>query len=237
MSGMNCKQLEARLDDYADGLLSATEVEAMQRHAASCVPCRQQLEQQEQIIQALRAMPVPPMRPGFAQKALKRAVEQKQHHRRGFATGFSTAIAASVALWLVMTFMMPGGDIAQLQSPPATQAEAEGVAQVKLALYQESTVNLVFYSPKAVSGATLSITLPEHVEVVGFPGERVIAWQTSLSAGQNILPLPLRADALVHSELLASVQSGSSKKSFRLQIGVTESGRTESQVPVLKNLV
>lgn len=237
--GMNCNQLQARLDDYTDGLLSATEVEAMQRHAAACPPCQQKMAQQEQMIQALRAMPVPAMRPGFTQQALKRAVEQKQHHRRGFATGFSTALAAGVALWVAVSFMMPGADVTQpqLQPQPAAQAEAEGVAQVQLALYQESTVNLVFHSPKPVSDATLSITLPENVELVGFPGERVIAWQTSLSEGQNILPLPLRANALTNSELLASIESGSSKKSFRLQIGVSESGRTETEVPVLKNMV
>lgn len=234
---MNCEQLQMQLDDYADGSLSTEEVLAMQQHAVSCPRCHALLARQDELIQSLRAMPVPPMRPGFTQQVLKRAVEQKQHHRRGFATGFSTALAAGVALWVVVSFMMPGADITQPQLQPPPQAEAEGVAQVQLALYQESTVNLVFYSPKLVSDATLTITLPENVEIVGFPGERVIAWQTSLSEGQNILPLPLRANALANSELLASIQSGDSKKSFRLQIGVSESGRTELPVPVLKNMV
>lgn len=239
MSGMNCKQLQGRLDDYADGLLSAIEVEAMQRHAAACTGCRQQLARQEEMLAALRTMPVPPMRPGFTQQVLKRAAEQKQHHRRGFATGFSTALAAGVALWVAVSFVMPGSDPIQPQLPPSSQAEAEsaGVAQVQLALYQESTVNLVFYSPNAVSSATLSISLPENVEIVGFPGERVIAWQTSLSEGQNILPLPLRANSLASSELLAKIESGNSKKSFRVQIGVSESGQTGLPATVLKNLV
>jgi hypothetical protein len=212
------------MDEYADGLLSVGQVLAMRQHAAGCGACQQRLAQQDELVRALRAMPAPPMRPGFAQQVLKRAVEQKQHHRRGFATGFSTALAAGVALWVVASFMMPS------ELPP------EGVAQVRLALYQESTVNLAFYSPKAVAEATLSITLPENVELVGFPGERVISWQTSLTEGQNILPLPLRANAQVNSPLLASIESGGSKKSFQLQIGVSEPGRSGS-VPLLKNMV
>lgn len=222
---MNCEQLQRQMDDHADGLLSAGQAQALQQHAAGCDSCRQRLARQEELLQALRAMPVPPARPGFAQQALKRAVEQKQHHRRGFATGFSTALAAGVALWVVVSYMLPGG-----------QPAPEGVAQVRLALYQESTVNLAFHSPKAVAEATLSITLPENVELVGFPGERVIAWQTSLTAGQNILPLPLRANGAVTSQLLASIESGGSKKSFRLQIGVAEPGRT-GLPPVLKSMV
>jgi hypothetical protein len=233
---MNCEQLREQLDDYADGLLSADQVLAMQSHAADCSHCQSLLAQQEAMIQALRTMPTPPMRPGFTQQSLKRAVEHKQHHRRGFATGFSSALAASVALWVVVSFMMPPE---QLQSPAQAQLQTqpEGVAQVSLALYQESTVNLVFYSPKPVSDAKLSITLPENVEVVGFPGERVISWQTALTEGQNILPLPLKANAAVNSQLLASIESGSSKKTFRLQIGVSESGRTGLPAPVLKNMV
>ena len=228
---MNCEQLREQLDGYADGLLSTEQVQAMQAHAVDCPDCQRLLAQQDELIQALRAMPVPPMRPGFAQQALKRAVEQKQNHRRGFATGFSSALVAGVALWLVVGFIMPG-------MMPGERSQPEGVAQVSLALYQESTVNLVFYSPKPVNDAKLSITLPENVELVGFPGERVIAWQTSLTEGKNILPLPLRANAAAKSQLLASIESGSSKKIFRLQIGVSESGRsTGLSVPVLKNKV
>jgi len=88
-----------------------------------------------------------------------------------------------------------------------------------------------------VNDATLSITLPENIEIAGFPGERMIAWQASLTEGKNILPLPLRANAAVNSQLLASIESGSSKKIFRLQIDVSESGRTGLPLSVLKNMV
>jgi len=223
---MNCEQLREQLDDYADGLLSTNDVQAIRSHASNCSHCNALLARQNELIQALRSLPAPPMRPGFAQQALKRAVEQKQHHRRGFATGFSSALAAGVALWVVVTFTLPNEQIRQ-----------SGIEQVRLALYQESRVNLVFYSPSPVSDAKLSIALPENVEIVGFPGERVISWQTSLTEGQNILPLPLRANAPVNSELLASIESGSSKKSFRLRIDAPEPDHTGLPTVILKNMV
>lgn len=238
---MNCKELQSRMDDYSDGLLDGAEVVAMQGHAAGCPACHRLLAQQDELMQSLRAMPVPPMRPGFTPQALRRAAEPKQHHRRGFATGFSTALAAGVALWVTVSVIMPGSDPVQPQLAPPPQAQAEpqqeGVAEVQLALHQESTVNLVFFSPKEVGEATLSIELPENVEVVGFPGERVIAWQTSLSEGQNILPLPLRANSLANSELLASIESGGTKKSFKLQIDVSEPGSTKNSIDLLKHMV
>ncbi len=226
MSDMNCEQLQAQLDDYSDGLLNRADVQAMQHHCLGCPRCCELLKRQDELIQSLQTMPVPPMRPGFAQQALKRAVVQKQHHRRGFTTGFSSALAAGLALWVVVTFIMPG-----------EQMQPEGVAQVQLALYQESTVNLVFYSPMPVGDATLSITLPDNVELVGFPGERMISWQTSLTEGQNVLPLPLRANGSVNSQLLASIESGGNRKVFHLQIGVSVPGHTGLLAPALKNMV
>lgn len=226
MGKMECTQWQQRLDDYVDGQLSAVDMSAMQQHVAVCPDCRVLLEQQDQLMQSLRTMPVPPLRPGFTPQALKLAVVQGQQRRRGFATGFSSALAAGVALWAVVTFMMPDRSL-----------QPDGVAQVQLALYQESTVNLVFYSPKPVSSATLSIALPDNVELVGFPGERTISWQTALTEGQNVLPLPLRASGQVSSQLLASIESGGSKKSFHVQIGVFEPGSTSFPSPLLKNMV
>lgn len=226
MGKMECTQWQQRLDDYVDGQLSVVDMSAMQQHVAVCPDCRVLLEQQGRLMQSLRAMPVPPLRPGFTPQALKLAVVQGQQRRRGFATGFSSALAAGVALWAVVAFMMPDRSL-----------QPDGVAQVQLALYQESTVNLVFYSPNPVSSATLSIALPDNVELVGFPGERTISWQTALTEGQNVLPLPLRASGQASSQLLASIESGGSKKSFHLQIGVFEPGRTSLPSPLLKNMV
>lgn len=206
---MNCKHTHDQLDDYIDGTLSQGDITQMREHASGCSACSKRLREHEEYIQNMRAMPVPEMSPGFAQRALRRSVEQKQHHRQGFARGFSSALVAGLAMWAVVLVYMPSSD----------QMQGE-LASVSLALHQESTINLVFYSPKAVADARLSISVPAHIEVVGFGGQRKISWQTSLQQGRNILPLPLKANGISSAELMASIESGESKKIFRVNINV-----------------
>lgn len=212
---MDCKQFHKQIDDYCDGLLGSTEAEKMQQHGSLCSGCRQALEQHQAMIEAMRSMPAPQMRPGFAQQAIKRATEQS-HHSSGFVTGFGSALVAGLALWMMVAVLLPDKDIDQ-----------GDVAQVMLSLHQESTINLAFNAPKDLQGATITLTLPENIEVVGFPGQRTIAWNTSLKEGKNILSLPLKASTVVNSHLVASIESGSSKKQFRIHIEVTEQSRTE----------
>ncbi|MCF6282244.1 MAG: zf-HC2 domain-containing protein [Candidatus Polarisedimenticolaceae bacterium] len=215
---MNCKQFHDHLDDYVDGMLSQEQSQSMQQHEAGCLDCQHALGQQQALMQALKSMPAPKMRPGFAQQAIKRATEpQQQHHRRGFVTGFGSALVAGLALWMVVTAMLPNNE-AVMQ---------EDVMQVMLSLHQESTINLAFNAPKDLVGAKISLILPANVEVIGFPGQREITWITDLNKGQNILPLPLKASAAVDDFLVASIESGQSKKTFRIQIEVTNQGRTE----------
>lgn len=212
---MDCKQFHEQIDDYCDGLLNSTQVTEMQQHDTQCLGCSQTLEQHQVLIEAMRRMPAPKMRPGFAQQAIKRATEQP-HHRRGFVTGFGSALVAGLALWMVVAVLLPDKEI-----------EQGNVAQVMLLLHQESTVNLAFNAPKDLKGAKITLILPENIEVVGFPGQRKIVWNTTLNEGKNILPLPLKASAIVNGHLVASIESGNSKKLFRIHIEVSDQSRTE----------
>ncbi len=213
---MNCKQTRSQLDDYLDGTLSQDEVKKIHDHALNCPSCHQRLGEHKKYMQSMRAMPVPEMSPGFTQRALRRAVEQKQHQRQGFTRGFGSALVAGLAMWAVVAVFMPANEPMQ-----------GALANVSLDLYQESTVNLVFYSPKAVANARLSISVPENIEVIGFGEQREISWQTSLQQGKNILPLPLRAKDVSSAELMASIESGDNKKMFRVNINVTDGKQTE----------
>lgn len=219
---MNCNHFQNQLDDYLDGALPSQDVLDMQMHAKDCSSCNQRLAEHEAYMQSMKAMPMPAMSPGFAQRSLRRAAEQKQQHRTGFVRGFSSALAAGLAMWAVVAIWMPEPGVA-----PQDQ-----LANVSLELHQESTINLVFYSPKAVADAKFSIILPDHVEVVGFGDQHVISWQTTLQEGKNILPLPLKASAQPREELMASIESGNSKKVFRLNIKVSDNKQSKLLVPV-----
>ncbi len=213
---MNCQQFEKQLDDYLDGTLESEQAHQADAHQRHCARCQDKVRQALALEAELRRLPVPPMRPGFAREAIARAtgVEAgaKRSHRRSFVAGFSTALAASVALLAVIA-LLPGG----LQQQPAA---TPSIAQVAISLEQTQTVNLVFDTPQALEHATLTIALPDNVEVPGLAGQRTITWQTSLQAGRNILPLPLRGISASDGELLASIEQDGKVKTVRVRLTV-----------------
>lgn len=207
---MNCQQFEHCLDDYLDGVLDTAAREALERHLAECSACRGALSRARDLQAALKAVSVPAMRAGFAQQAIKRAVKRDEH-RRGFAAGFATAMVAGVAMLVAVGGFLP--NLMQSNQP---------FTEIAIAVDQPHTVNLVFDSAHAMDSATLSIVLPDHVEVVGFPGQRELIWQTSLQQGKNILPLPLKGLARSDGELLASIEQQGRKKALRVHIRVDD---------------
>jgi hypothetical protein len=79
----------------------------------------------------------------------------------------------------------------------------------------------VFASATALDSATLTVTLPEGIELAGFPGQREIAWQTSLVEGKNLLPLKLVALTPAGGELLARLEHDNRNRTFRLRVDVS----------------
>jgi len=83
---------------------------------------------------------------------------------------------------------------------------------------------MVFNSSKPLRAATLSLALPDNVEVVGYGSRRELSWQTDLREGQNLLQLPLIAHGTVKDELLARLSHGAGTKTFRLKIETSNAG-------------
>jgi hypothetical protein len=94
------------------------------------------------------------------------------------------------------------------------------VPVVSLALEQPETVRLAFNAARPLTGVTLSLTLPENVELVGYAGRRELTWQTDLRQGANLLELPLVAHGPARGELVAHLVHGESSKTFRVKIQV-----------------
>jgi anti-sigma factor RsiW len=211
---MDCQQFQEHMDDYLDGSLALDDEADLHAHLDGCNHCREELQRAQALMEALRQVRVPPMSPGFAQRAIRQAVEQgNKPHKRAFVAGFSSALVAGVALLLVVGVFLPGG---KGTVPSGTDA----IAEVAISLETPQTVNLAFDVAHAMNDATLSISLPENVEVVGFPGLRQLSWQASLKQGRNILPLPLKGTANANGELLASIEQNGKKKTVRIQVRV-----------------
>jgi hypothetical protein len=127
-------------------------------------------------------------------------------------TGFGAAIAATIAAWMI------GGLLLNDPQLPASQAAIPGVT---IALAEPRTVNLVFASATALDSATLTVSLPDGIQLDGFPGQREITWETSLQEGRNLLPLTLVALTPVGGELLAHLEHDDRDRTFRLRVDVT----------------
>lgn len=159
----------------------------------------------------LARLPAPDPPPGLFERALAhaRAVQGSDAGRRsGRLLKPGGMLAAGVAVLavaaLVALVALPG----------------EPVPIVTVALNEPETVRLVFDAPDPLEHATMTVTLPDGVELAGFPGEREIRWDTSLAEGANLLPLTLIATSATGGELTAHLEHESRDRTFRVRIDV-----------------
>ena len=171
------------------------------------------IEEQE-LLELLKDYPVPEAQAGFYDQALVQAAHRgtQRQRNRWLMTGFGSAIAAGLAIWVITAMLMTAPQI-----PDADSA----IPGVTIALEQEQTVRLVFASAMALDSATLTVSLPEGIELAGFPGQREITWETSLQEGKNLLPLTLIALTPAGGELLARLEHKDRNRTFRLLVEVS----------------
>ena len=173
------------------------------------------INQQDQEIQGLlKDYPMPAADAGFYDQALVRATHEgsRRQRNRWLLAGFGGAIAATLAVWVVGGMLLSTADL------PDSAATMPGVT---IAIEEPRTVNLVFASATHLDAATLTILLPEGIELQGFPGQREITWETSLNEGKNLLPLTLVAMGPAGGELLARLEHDDRGRTFRLRVDVT----------------
>ena len=133
----------------------------------------------------------------------------RQQHKRSWMTGFGSAVAAGLAVWILSGVIM---------DTPTTDS---AIPTITMALEEPRTINLVFSSASALENATLTVTLPDGIEIAGFEGQREITWVTDLKAGKNLLPLRLIATMPTTGELLATLRHGEDDRTFRLLVDVS----------------
>lgn len=174
---------------------------------------KSKMEEQE-LLAMLKEYPVPEADAGFYDRALIRAVHKgsRRQRNRWMLAGFGSAIAAGLAIWVITAMLMT--------TPQVPDAEPT-IPGVTIAMQQEHTVRLVFASAQALDAATLTVSLPDGIELAGFPGQREITWQTSLQEGKNLLPLTLIALTPSGGEVLARLEHNDRNRTFRLRVDVS----------------
>ena len=168
----------------------------------------------QEVLELLKDYPMAEASAGFYDRALARATHEgtRRQRNRWIMTGFGSAVAAGLVLWLIGGFFL---------TTPQTNQPVADIPGVVMTLAEPRTVNLVFASKSNLDAATLTVTLPDGIELAGFPGQREIAWQTNLVEGKNLLPLELIALTPVGGEVLARLEHDNRKRTFRLRIEVS----------------
>ncbi len=197
---MQCSEFEQRLDDYLDDALSKENTQVVEAHAAHCDGCAQQMREAVALRHELRDLPVPAARADFEQRLLARvrkhySPDPRRRQHIGFASGFATAAVAGLLIWLTTTLYLPGTSVEQPQI-------------LVLGMHQTQTVRLLFEAPTDIEQASLSISLPDHLRLQGYPEQRQLSWRTPLQRGQNVLALPVRAIGPGQGELVTRLSFG-----------------------------
>lgn len=228
---MKCTDVENYLDDYIDETASAAVQMAIDSHLDRCAACRQTLAEQKALRTALRSLPVAEPSAGFEAKVFSAV---RRHHSEGrgqpgnrFIAGFATAMVASLAIWFASTLYTPLVD--------EYTRDQQAPQMINLAMNQARTVKLVFEAPTDLAEVTLSVELPENIELEGFGGQKQLVWQTNLNKGENILALPIIATGRGQGELMAKLRYGDKTKQFHIVLNTADGGAQNFQIMTFKS--
>jgi hypothetical protein len=205
---MNCKISLNMVDDYLGGYLDGDARQALEDHLELCTSCQERFAQDRALRQRLQAQLVGQPKAGFADRVLERAVEQNQNKTRHHWSFIGGAIAASLVI-AITSFVLP---LARQQGP---ELESQ-----TLALHQVTRVALALDSREELMGATITLRLPDNVELKGFPGQRMISWKTNIDRGTNLLALPVKGIIAKNGLLVARLEYGNKSKEYKVELTV-----------------
>ena len=218
---MNCTDIQNNIDDYLDLSLNADDSQSFDSHVSHCPVCQATLLQAEIIKQALSNLPIEDADDNFEKRVLTNVHKhygRNEHHK--FTAGFATAMAASLAIWFAVSLFQP-------------EASLNNSTTINLALETQQTVKLKFDAPTALDQVSLSIELPEHVELSGYPGQKSLSWETRLTKGSNILSLPIKAISNGKGEMIANIKYGNKTKRFNIILISNLNGAWQYQLKLL----
>lgn len=245
MNNIDCQAVRSQFDEWLDGDINQAGAQALESHVHGCDACAGVLHRDKLLRTALRNMPTPAARPGFAAEALKmarmadRPVLQEARTSTSAPTGawmmaFSGAALATSCIAIALWVTQPGGRLpgdgpsvsgdgvlaahrAQLvaASPPLNHPAAQTVS---LSVGKVESMRLRIDAPRDFSEVHFSVDLPENVELAGQPGIRAITWKGQLLKGENVLELPLLARAGASGVLAARVNWGQFERRIETSI-------------------
>ncbi|MFL1404721.1 anti-sigma factor family protein [Marinobacter sp. M1N3S26] len=217
---MNCGELRANVDRLLSGDLSREDRVRLFNHAARCRSCGEYLDWAHEVQRlVIEVAPNEPPSDDFETRVFDAASGGRgkvsvKPRSIGFAV--AAAVVLAVVLWPMASWKP--GDTANGNAAALAVLEPE-VRQVRVA----------FASEEALENVQLTLELPDNVELEPFPGRHTLSWQVDLSPGDNVLTLPLRVLYPAEGELVARLDDGGRRKTFRapIPVGLVDPGATE----------
>jgi hypothetical protein len=209
---MNCTRARSLLEEQIDGSLEHLAEAVLAEHLRNCEHCSREQEGMRALQAQLAALPVPPARAGFADRVLAAA----HAARPAMPAPARNRVPAWIGGALAASLLLATGIWFGRQSLP----EAMTVAVA------DQPVRLVFRSEDALAGVTIELSLPEGVELDGYPGQHHLVWQSDIQAGTNLLELPV----LVHGSggvLVATLNHGSEQRQFAVRVVPAAAEKTD----------
>jgi len=223
---MDCSKFQSHIDEFldGDGDLPYDQQKSMLEHQAQCSTCKARMMEAQRIQKLLHDLPVPEPRAGFHDRVLAVATERSRDKRsRSFTSGFASAIAAGLMIWIVVG-LFNGEKTTNVSNP---------IPGVNIALNDTRNVKVTFSSQRALKDATISLIIPENVELAGYPGQHELKWKTNLSPGSNYLRLPILAVKAIDGQLIVKIEHQNKTKTLRLNLRITQPGLTQIPTELL----
>jgi len=193
-------------------------------HIDKCPNCRAELADYAALQNALRELPAPAPPPDLTERLW--AAQPRRRSRWPTLAVAASLLMALAALPVAFRYID--------NTPGKTYA-----AEVQLPLNQSERIELALSVPRDLAQVRLTLELPEHVELKGFPSQRVISWRTDLRAGNNRLALPVKANAAGSGELVARIEHNGKSREMRVRV-ISNQSKSDSMgsivEPLFKNI-
>lgn len=220
---MKCTNTIQQLDDYLDDPLAPGAV-GMRRHLEECPACAAELRELSALRRELARLPAPAAEPEVLERLLGRAARtptspaplfyrQDVWQRVGLATAAVLLLAVGIGLGLKIAADKP------LDASPQIVLAAQ---PIQLGPTGER-VGLMFRTADALHDASISVWLPDDVQIAGHPHVHHLSWHTDLKPGPNLLELPLQATGSHGGTLVVRLSQGSLVKTLEIPIAVRPS--------------
>lgn len=218
---MSCSSIQESLQPWLRGELSEADSAAVEAHVAGCYRCARVVESESAILNCLQAgYRVPESSPDFEARVLTAATGQNLSaggQRSMSMPWVGGAVAAALVLGVALGVgLQPDAPVREATVASGSGAERESVDSTVSGSAQ--TVRLAFNSAEAMTDVTLTVELPAHVEMARYPGRQQLSWNVSLDKGENIVELPLNVMFPGEGELVAHLDDGERRKTFRADL-------------------